>query len=234
MSKPARRSSDDVGPRRVDRRREPGPTNGLAAPFLEQVSLQANAAPARTARLRRECAGLLSAAAVLPDDSDFDHAASTSSGTGLISRSSRNTSDWPGPPIKLTTTRLDIGAIKRTGRRDDDPEDTRQPLDRRHHVHELELLPAVRLVEDRARDQHERRGLGVRVDVRGKHDPTEELGTPPVGPDEHAHAQVVADGNPRRGVADEELASARRTRIESAPRAGRRGPPAVTGPEPAS
>ena len=108
-------------------------------------------------------------------------AASTDSGTGSISRSSRNTSDSPGPPSRLTTTRSRYAPSSFTGRRVETRKHPSLALDRRHHLHQLEFLPAINLVEDRAADQHERRGLGLRVDVGRQDDPGVDLRLP-LGP----------------------------------------------------
>ena len=212
-SKPARRSSTGFAPGASIAVGNQGTKRCRAAALFEKVSLQADAAPGRARPFRRErpapwpprrSPGRLRLRPCrqhrLGHRADLEIVEKHL----RLARTIQQVDDHP----------LEVGPIEsdRPARRS--PQDSRQSFDRGQHVNELELLPPVGLVEDRAGDHHKRRGLGLRVDVGGENDSAIDLNTSPVGSDEHTHAQVVGDGNLRRGVTHEELVAARGIKLK--------------------
>ena len=94
-------------------------------------------------------------------------------------------------------------------------EHARLPLDRRPEVHQVQSLPAIGRVVDRARYEHERRLPRVGVGVRRQDDPAQELDAHPIRSDIEPHLQRVGHDDLWQGIAVVEGAA--RPRLELDP-----------------
>ena len=94
------------------------------------------------------------------------------------------------------------------------PEDLGLQLDRGEHVDQLQLLPAVGRLEDRAGDHHIGRRPAVRVDVVGQHDPAQQLRPGAVRTEVEADLQSVRHRDVGQAVAVIEPAADPRLELE--------------------